>query len=327
LSKEAIKERIHQVDYLRAIAVLGVCVLHFTVPTPIFYEYTFLRTIGAYGKYGVELFFLISGFIIPYSMYTKDYKYRDFGNFLTRRLIRIELPYLVSIIFVLVIGYLSTLHPLYKGVVFEIDLINLFYHLGYLNIFFENNWINPVYWTLAIEFHFYLTIAIVYPLLLKNGFTRFLVHLALLTPIFFISSFNIFRFYGYFLLGIMVFLYYVRRTSWFEFTIYLITLLIYVVYFRGWFNIIVIALFCAFTLKFVNIKSNVLGYLGKISFSLYLYHFVGNKFQNLVSNYTNDDGLKLLLIPGALVVSILLSHLFYQTVEVYSVNLSRRIKY
>ena len=36
---------------------------------------------------------------------------------------------------------------------------------GYLNAFFGDNWVITVFWTLAVEFQFYLIIALLYPLL------------------------------------------------------------------------------------------------------------------------------------------------------------------
>ena len=38
---------------------------------------------------------------------------------------------------------------------------------GYLNAFFGLGWLNPVYWTSAIEFQFYIAIAFLYPFLRK----------------------------------------------------------------------------------------------------------------------------------------------------------------
>jgi peptidoglycan/LPS O-acetylase OafA/YrhL len=41
----------------------------------------------------------------------------------------------------------------------------VFLHLGYLTAFFGREWLNPSYWTLAIEFQYYLALGLVFPLL------------------------------------------------------------------------------------------------------------------------------------------------------------------
>ena len=38
-------------------------------------------------------------------------------------------------------------------------------HLGYLNTFLGLAWLNPVYWSLAIEFQFYILIGLAMPAL------------------------------------------------------------------------------------------------------------------------------------------------------------------
>ncbi len=55
-------ERNQTVDALRAIAALWVCLFHFTSATGV----------GRYGYLGVTIFFVISGFIVPWSMARAD---------------------------------------------------------------------------------------------------------------------------------------------------------------------------------------------------------------------------------------------------------------
>ena len=68
-----------------------------------------LRATGAYGWLGVEVFFVISGFIIPYSMLHAGYEFLwHFGRHLVKRIIWLEPPYLASIAVVLVLWHVST---------------------------------------------------------------------------------------------------------------------------------------------------------------------------------------------------------------------------
>jgi peptidoglycan/LPS O-acetylase OafA/YrhL len=125
-----------------------------------------LRETGRYGWLGVEVFFVISGFVIPYSMHRGGYRVsQHFWRFLAKRLARLEPPYLVSIVVVVILWYLSALTPGFQGTNPDIRPTRLLLHLGYLNAFFGHPWLNPVYWTLGIELQYYLLVAITYPLL------------------------------------------------------------------------------------------------------------------------------------------------------------------
>lgn len=53
------------VDALRGLAALGVCVFHYTLTAQ---PGGWLRTVGDYGRLGVDVFFVISGFIVPHAM-------------------------------------------------------------------------------------------------------------------------------------------------------------------------------------------------------------------------------------------------------------------
>ena len=80
--------RVEILDPLRGVAALSVAWYHFAyassaVKTP------WLSASGKYGFLGVEAFFVISGFIIPYSMYMGGYRFAHFGKFLAKRLIRL----------------------------------------------------------------------------------------------------------------------------------------------------------------------------------------------------------------------------------------------
>ena len=73
------------IDGLRAIAVMLVLGFH-----------AFPEAVPG-GFIGVDVFFVISGFVIPLSLQGRDYRIADFPRFMIRRLVRLEPPYLVSI--------------------------------------------------------------------------------------------------------------------------------------------------------------------------------------------------------------------------------------
>ena len=74
------------VEYLRGLAALSVTWFHLTNT----YSLNWVRESGSLGWLGVEAFFVISGFIIPYSLHRSGYTLRDFPNFMLRRIVRLE---------------------------------------------------------------------------------------------------------------------------------------------------------------------------------------------------------------------------------------------
>ena len=153
-------------DQLRGLAALAVCFFHFTNGNRSYLpDGDTLKQIGSFGWLGVESFFVISGFVIPYSLYLRDYKIHDIGGFTARRLKRLEPPYIACIALVIGLHYLSASSAGFKGQVLDLSWQRLAAHIGYLNAILDYGWLNPVFWTLAIEFQYYFFIALAYPLL------------------------------------------------------------------------------------------------------------------------------------------------------------------
>jgi peptidoglycan/LPS O-acetylase OafA/YrhL len=203
--------RVEILDPLRGFAALAVAWFHFTQGNSV--AQGWLKATGHYGWLGVEMFFVISGFIIPYSMHCGGYQVgRHFGRFLLKRLTRLEPPYLVSIAVVVALWYLSAAMPGFRGEQPNIQPTQLLLHLGYLNAFFGYPWLNPVYWTLGIELQYYLLVAVVYPMLasrrpwLHISTVLTLLGFALLVE----SPVIVCHYLGLFVLGILAFQYHGR---------------------------------------------------------------------------------------------------------------------
>jgi peptidoglycan/LPS O-acetylase OafA/YrhL len=69
------KGRLHFIDFLRGVAILLVLMIH----TSQFY--TQISNFGKYGHLGVQIFFILSGFVLPLSMKDNHYKINYFLNF------------------------------------------------------------------------------------------------------------------------------------------------------------------------------------------------------------------------------------------------------
>lgn len=112
--------RINGIDFLRGIAALAVCWFHLS--GHYWVSEGALKASGQFGFLGVDVFFVVSGFVIPYSLYRAGYRLRNYPTFLLKRITRLDPPYIASIVFVL----LSTFTiAAVKGQDFQLDKIGL----------------------------------------------------------------------------------------------------------------------------------------------------------------------------------------------------------
>jgi peptidoglycan/LPS O-acetylase OafA/YrhL len=155
--------RIAIVEAMRGIAAASVALFHFSVQ----FEGP-VRDLFAYGWLGVDVFFVISGFVIPLSLHGRDYSVRQFPQFMTRRLMRLEPPYLVSIVLVLAVWHLSASLPGSDGLAPNYSWAQLASHLLYAVPLTQNEWISPVYWSLAYEFVFYVVTGLTFASLINR---------------------------------------------------------------------------------------------------------------------------------------------------------------
>ena len=132
-------ERIDSIQALRGIAVLMVCAVHFfsthnaLLPAE-------LKFVAKAGIHGVTVFFVISGFVLPFALSRADYALSAFPRFVLKRLVRLEPPYIVTIIVVILLNFAAARTPGYQGQPFELDVVQLVSHLGYLAPVFDKPW-------------------------------------------------------------------------------------------------------------------------------------------------------------------------------------------
>ena len=203
-------KRIAIIDTLRGVAALLVLWNHLTGGLLRYPTAGWLRAAGDKGWIGVPIFFVISGFVIPYALAGAGYALRDYGRFVLKRAIRIDVPCYVSVAIICALG-LTVGAIRFETAPKYITLPQVLLHLGYLNYIFGYEFLNGVLWSLAIEFQYYLLIALVFPLLLdKRGWVFPYVLLGVLA--FVAPDRQLVFHYGYlFLLGIATF-HYVRGT-------------------------------------------------------------------------------------------------------------------
>lgn len=319
MDKEKASTRIEIVEPLRGLASLAVAWYHFTNGGSLLPEGSWIRASGQYCWAGVEVFFVISGFIIPYSLWCGGYHLRsDFGRFVAKRVIRLDPPYLVSIAIILALGYVSAMAPGFAGKPMSVSAPQLFAHLGYLNAFLGYAWLSPVFWTLAIEFQFYLLMAVVFAAFASRSV---LIRLTALAT-FIASSFVIrqpefvFSYGGLFSVGILTFQ---KRVGLWATPQYLALLSIASLA-TGYTLEPLIGVVGAATsliICFVNLKKRTpIAFLGAVSYSLYLLHVpIGGRVVNLGARFAHNLPLQIVVLAAALATSYFAAWLMYRFVE------------
>lgn len=319
------ENRIASLDLLRGLAACSVVLFHFTIKeTVTLSDSNGLRFVGQFGHYGVQIFFIISGFVIPYSMWAKSYEISDFGRFMMKRILRIEIPFLIIIVIEVLLIALSAMTPWRAGVSERLDLWNIILHIGYLNGFLDRPWLLPIFWTLAIEFQFYLFIALLFNLLTDQRAVFRYVIFAAMIGLSFVASRNILFFHSaFFIIGIVLFQFYVKSISKTEFMILLSMVLTFVAFTENLFIAILSGLSCLATLT-LNELPSFWYRIGFFSFSIYLIHVpLGGRVLALVEILSDNESVKTIAIIITFVLVLLAARLFYHLVERPALKLSK----
>lgn len=145
--------RLAFIDTLRGIAVLSVLLQHVLEQVVLNhaagdYYRIFHNAVGEYfnfGRFGVVLFFFVSGFVIPNSFTNSSAPIRDFA---ISRFFRLYPAYWVSIAVVLFIA------PAFEGKTFPLSQVLA--NITMLQMFMNIQNLNIGYWTLAVELIFYV---------------------------------------------------------------------------------------------------------------------------------------------------------------------------
>lgn len=168
--------RYHYLDLIRAIAIIMVVFSHSIQMLP--KAYPFIKQFAEFGQYGVDVFFVLSGFLIGRLFWNEANTTGkvDTFRFYMRRAWRTMPPYFVALFF----SYLAV--KIQKDEVFH------WQYLFFLQNYFQEIPFFLVSWSLCIEEHFYLFLAIFLPMishsLKSRGILITIFSLALLPLVF-----------------------------------------------------------------------------------------------------------------------------------------------
>ncbi len=261
-------QRIGIVNALRAFAALAVAWGHFVAG-----QGKYLGMSGKYGYLGVDIFFVISGFIIPWSLHRSRYALRDYPKFLLKRNVRLYPPYLASIaITILVTNFV--LVPTFHIPHMTVTGRDLLLHLGYLNDLFHVPWINVAYWTLAIEFQWYLLVGLALPLIAGKGNLLRFAGAAGMMALFFAFPYNnrlVFHHLPVFLIGVFVFQYRAQLIGLLQMLGLIAVVCLAIHRPLGWI-VLWVAVGTALLIALSTFHSHAMDRVGDVSYSLYLIH-------------------------------------------------------
>lgn len=338
-------KRIETLDGFRFVAIILVVLYHYytrwTPPryTSNLYPYGNSVYFFNYGYLGVQLFFVISGFVIAFTLQNTI----KFGEFWKKRFIRLfPAMFICSVITFTIVSLLDTNNLFARTHEFKNFLVSLtFIHPEVFNTIFRRydlqlTYINGSYWSLWPEIQFYVLASIVYFINPQKFFTRFFVitfllyllhkfihniagpnHFDLPADGFFVVNFvklsaifSYSQFSLWFLLGVLFFQNFSdQHKKWTNWAIALIMGSLLHDAHEWKVRVILVLIFLAFmlllfwpqALSFLNHK--IITSIGLASYSLYLIHeYVGMVFITRYAAYFgNYSALFPLLVMGVLI--------------------------
>lgn len=140
--------RLKFVDGLRGVAAMMVVVYHLAPNSPVAW-------LTIHGGLGVHVFFVLSGFVIASVIGDERITAGYFGRFVLRRFVRLDIPYWLNIALAVFLGAVVV----YFGVPERhYGLAQIAASVFYLQGILGFGQINDVYWTLCFEIQFYLSL-------------------------------------------------------------------------------------------------------------------------------------------------------------------------
>lgn len=151
--------RLKTIDGLRGVAAFGVVLYHLNSAVLLSFDnwvHPWLRWVLEQGFLGVDVFFVLSGFVIPFSVRNADLTTAFLGRFALRRSIRLDPPYWAAIALEIAMIWLGLRIGLATAQL--PDWPQLLSHFVYAQNILGHGDIVDIFWTLCFEIQFYLAL-------------------------------------------------------------------------------------------------------------------------------------------------------------------------
>lgn len=354
--------RLHFIDGLRGIAAVSVLVCHLFVPeflpgARLFDDVAggLISVIARKGYLGVEIFFVLSGFVIAYSIRRYRVSPGFTIRFIFRRFLRLDPPYYLAIFLAILIIASRRADSLHVVLEYLQGWKGLLMNAAYLqDIFVYKSPIGTVAWTLCLEVQFYLALIILTgiaawmagiiaprdPRGIASAVTWWLLlgSLGVVSAVTWYSDGNGLNFLGTwhrFFLGVLTFRCLSARANPWPLAALLFMLMALSIGFadpRGFTaactaGLILLAGRTGSLERWL--RGRIWQFLGRISYSLYLYHVVlAIPFLRMAWSYMpNNLGFAVILVIFGILVSIVFGWVVHVLIERPSVALSRKVSY
>lgn len=166
--------RLSELDGLRSLAIISVIAFHYLQRFPDYYPYgDTILPISRYGYLGVDLFFIISGFVITLSLHNS----KSFLDFTLKRLIRLwPAMAFCSVVTFFAMHYIDTPFTEHRRTGVSAFLPSLTFTAPFLWSkllpSFSFSYVDGAYWSLFVEIRFYFWAALISAMSRRETFTR-----------------------------------------------------------------------------------------------------------------------------------------------------------
>jgi exopolysaccharide production protein ExoZ len=321
LKKE--KEYLNHIESLRAIAALMVLVFHFLSFSGVdgfIMDNTAIRNYSKFGAQGVELFYIISGFVIYYSLTKINLTISQYPKYLAKRFSRIFPPFLATLVLICLVAliwkgtYPYSFNQIIQNATLSIDL------------FKNSEWMNPIFVTLKVEFLFYLVIGLLVVFMQRNKLLYSVIIVLSLISVFFFHSTDFIHNVPFFVIGIVCSQVYKTHDVLLNYILLGAVLLLLGVLYP--IEDVVVSVVTIVFLLWIKIQNTWLEKMGRFSYSIYLTHgLTGGLFFYLFKNSKYLDLNVWVAFILAILVALICSYLFYLLVEKRAIKWSKNIHY
>jgi peptidoglycan/LPS O-acetylase OafA/YrhL len=312
-------DRIHSLDALRAAAASAVAFFHFAYIVE--WDWPQLYRVLYHGMEGVYAFFVISGMVIPLALDRRAYSLARYFLFLKQRWIRLTPPF----VFVAILFYLS-MTPMEQWLSQSwLVVANALLVAPWVG----GHWIVEIFWTLCVEFQYYILIGLFIIGLRQDAWWRSRLVLLCWISLGGISWWmhdKAFVWYHapVFTLGIISWMRVAGRMKNLEFYVWSAALLPLVYFING--EITTVIAYLTWLIIRLNWSSpRALNWVGERSYSLYLVHLTTGGFcLQVCKPYLNGPQERLMAFIGAYLISLIAAQVLYKKLEIPSIHWAQR---